>query len=168
MFDFDKELLEMDEKMEKLLLIEKNEEIQENENEWKIKEKEQCYKLYQNFLVYATQYNHKLCTELLKEEIFKNPNLQNSGYFEEWRDMICKHIIFDSIYDDHQYDLHGYHLEIIYENEKNVLILYDECIKEKNQRRIMIEFNNIQIENRIQLNDLLTQIEEDLIKEVFL
>ncbi len=167
MSDFDKELLEMEEKMEKLLLIEKNEEIQENENEWKIKEKEQCYKLYQNFLVYATQYNHKLCTELLKEEVLKNPNLQNSGYLEEWRDMLCKHIIYDSIY-DHQYDLHGYHLEIIYENEKNVLILYDEYIIEKNQRRIMIEFNNIQLENRIQLTDLLTQIQEDLIKEVFL
>jgi hypothetical protein len=167
MSEFDKELLEIDEKMEKLLLIEKNEEIQENENEWKIKEKMECQILYQNFLVYATQFNHKLCTELLKEELLKNPNIQNSGYLEEWRDMVCKHIIYDSIYDQ-KYDLHGYHLEIIYENEKNVLILYDEIIIEKNLRKIMIEFNNIQIENRIQLNDLLTQIEEDLIKEVFL
>ncbi len=67
MSEFDKELLEIDEKMEKLLLIEKNEEIQENENEWKIKEKMECQILYQNFLVYATQFNHKLCTELLKD-----------------------------------------------------------------------------------------------------
>ncbi len=167
MSEFDKELFEMEEKMEKLLFIEKNEEIQEDENEWKIKEKEQCYKLYQNFLVYSTQFNHKLCTELLKEEILKNPSLQNSIYLEEWKNLICKHIIYESIY-DHLNNLHGYHLEIIYENEKNILILYDEFIIETNQRKMMIEFNNIQMDNRIQLNDLLTQIEEDLIKEVFL
>ena len=123
--------------------------------------------LYQNFLVYATQFNHKLCTKLLQNEIIKNSLIQNTGYYQEWKDMKCKHIIYHHIYDQ-EYDFHGYLLEIIYENEKNVLILYDELIKDTNRRRHKIEFNNIQIENRIQLEDLLTKIEGDLIKEVFL